>query len=79
MASVSSIRFRKRPVPGNSPYGQLRLFLAEDGKLKTVDDAGAVAEMGGSASAGLTVTDGVTGTIYEIQVNNGVPSFVPLA
>ena len=43
MAAISSLRFRPRTTPVNSPAGQKRLFLdVADGLLKTVDDAGNV-------------------------------------
>lgn len=42
MSAISSLRFRPRSTPVNSPAGQKRLFLAEDGLLKTIDDEGNV-------------------------------------
>lgn len=74
MASVSSIRFRKRPTPVNSPLGQLRLFLAEDGALKTVNDAGVVAPLGGGTTP-TSVVPTNTGNITGIVTLDATSAF----
>jgi hypothetical protein len=74
MSAVSSIRFRPRSTPVNSPAGQKRLFLAEDGKLKTIDDSGNVEEVGGGGGGGSTETPFLCGNLsgnYTPDLVNG--------